>query len=136
MDNLTPDQRSWNMSRVRSKDTLPELRVRRLVHALGYRYRLHSRKLIGHPDLVFGPRMKVIFVHGCFWHRHKDCVLCRMPKSKLKFWRLKLEANRKRDLSNQEKLIAMGWEFLIIWECETHKTAEIASRIRTFLGER
>lgn len=135
MDTLTPEQRSERMSRVRSKDTKPELKVRRLVHSLGYRYRLHATRLPGCPDLVFGTRRKAIFVHGCFWHRHDDCPLCRMPKSRLRFWKAKLNANRQRDLANQAKLTEMGWELMILWECEVGNTDELASRIHAFLGE-
>jgi DNA mismatch endonuclease (patch repair protein) len=100
MDTLSPEDRRERMSRVRAADTKPELAVRRLVHGLGYRYRLHSRSLPGHPDLVFGKRRKVIFVHGCFWHRHQGCPLCRMPKTKLEFWRPKLEGNKDRRMNN------------------------------------
>ncbi len=108
MDTLTPEQRSERMSRVRNKDTKPEMRVRRLVHALGYRYRLHDSRLPGRPDLVFKSRHKVIFVHGCFWHRHDRCELCRMPKSRLQFWKPKLKANRERDLFTQENGMRVG----------------------------
>jgi DNA mismatch endonuclease (patch repair protein) len=135
MDTLTPEQRSERMSRVRNKDTKPEMRVRRLVHALGYRYRLHAGRLPGRPDLVFKSRRKVIFVHGCFWHRHEGCPLCRMPKSRLRFWKPKLNANRKRDLANQDKLVKLGWDYMIVWECELRDTDELASRIQSFLGD-
>jgi DNA mismatch endonuclease (patch repair protein) len=135
MDTLTPEQRSERMSRVRNKDTKPELKLRRLIFSLGYRYRLHAAKLPGHPDLVFRSRRKVIFVHGCFWHRHEGCPLCRMPKSRLKFWKPKLNANRERDLANQAKLAAMGWDFMVVWECELRHTDELTSRIRVFLGD-
>ena len=135
MDTLTPEQRSERMSRVRNKDTKPELTLRHLVHSLGYRYRLHSGKLPGRPDLVFGPLRKVIFVHGCFWHRHEGCSKCRMPKSRLRFWKPKLDANRMRDIANQHTLTAMGWAFMIVWECELRDKDELASRIHAFLGE-
>ncbi|MEO8497316.1 MAG: very short patch repair endonuclease [Planctomycetota bacterium] len=135
MDTLTPQQRSERMSRVRNKDTKPEMRVRRLVHALGYRYRLHVSRLPGRPDLVFRSRRKAIFVHGCFWHRHEGCALCRMPKSRLRFWRPKLKANRERDLANQDELAELGWNFMIVWECELGELDALASRIRSFLGD-
>src|SRR6266699_3209467 len=106
MDTLTPVERSERMSRVRAKDTAPEITVRRAVHGLGYRYRLHARDLPGHPDLVFRKRHKVIFIHGCFWHRHENCKLSRLPKSRLEFWRPKLESNRQRDSRNQALLKA------------------------------
>ena len=106
------------MSRVRSKDSRPEMFVRRLVFALGYRYRLHVSGIPGRPDLVFGGRRKVIFVHGCFWHRHAHCALARLPKSRLEFWLPKLEANRRRDQENVRTLHRKGWAVLTIWECE------------------
>ena len=110
MDTLTPEQRSERMSRVRNKDTKPEMRVRRLVHSLGYRYRLHASHLPGRPDLVFKSRSKVIFVHGCFWHRHEGCPLCRMPKSRLRFWKQKLNANSQSELNNQVIHLRDKWE--------------------------
>jgi len=133
VDTLTPTQRSERMSRVRSKDTKPEMAVRRLVHGLGYRYRLHGRKLPGHPDLVFASRRKVIFVHGCFWHRHPRCKNTRLPKSKLDFWKPKLEDNRKRDLKSQRMLRKLGWAYLVIWECEVNGTEVLTKRIIDFL---
>lgn len=123
------------MSLVRNRDTKPELMVRRMVHGLGYRYRLHQTDLPGKPDLVFRSRRKVILVHGCFWHRHPDpdCKLARLPKSRLDFWLPKLEANRKRDLANQDRLASIGWQALIIWECELRDTEQLKSRIIEFL---
>ncbi len=136
MDTLTPEERSHRMSLVRDRDTKPEMRVRRLVHRLGYRYRLHRRDLPGTPDLVFGPKRKIIFVHGCFWHRHPDpkCPFARVPKSKLDFWLPKLEGNRARDVRNNEKLSQMGWDVLEVWECETKNMIELEKKIREFLG--
>lgn len=136
MDTLTTEQRSERMSRVRGKDSKPELVVRRLVHSLGCRYRLHRRGLPGTPDLVFGPRRKVIFVHGCFWHRHPDsnCKLARMPKSRLDFWRPKLEGNRERDLKNQAELARMGWQSLVVWECQTKDVDALEVVVREFLA--
>lgn len=134
LDTLSPEQRSERMSRVRAKNTKPELLVRRLIHSLGYRYRLHSKKLPGHPDLVFPGRKKVIFVHGCFWHRHEGCPLCRMPKTKIDFWKPKFEGNQSRDKVNQAKLREQGWDFLIIWECELRDREPLAGRIKEFLG--
>lgn len=132
MDTLSPTDRSERMSRVRSKDTAPEMFVRKLVHRMGYRYRLHAA-LPGRPDLVFPGRGKVIFVHGCFWHRHRNCINCRWPKSRLEFWRPKLESNRKRDRSNQARLRAQGWQILIIWECQL-RDKQLTPRISEFLG--
>jgi DNA mismatch endonuclease, patch repair protein len=135
VDSLTPEQRSKRMALIRSKDTKPEMIVRRLVHSLGYRYRLHDRTLPGRPDLVFKGRRKVIFIHGCFWHRHGEgCALTRLPKSRLEFWRRKLEDNERRDREKQAALRALGWEFLIIWECELKDVDDLAGRVRGFLG--
>lgn len=121
------------MSRVRSHGTRPEMRVRRLVHRLGYRYRLHGKGLPGRPDLVFANRRRVIFVHGCFWHRHPECRLARIPKSRVQFWRTKLDRNRERDLANQRELHGLGWDFLIIWECEIHDLELVRKRVVCFL---
>jgi DNA mismatch endonuclease, patch repair protein len=118
------------MSLVRAKNTKPELIVRRLVHSLGFRYRLHRQDLPGVPDLVFPSRHAVIFVHGCFWHRHKGCG--RMPKSRLDYWLPKLEANKARDVRNRKTLRRNGWRILVVWECElTHKN--LARRVADFL---
>lgn len=135
-DTLSPVQRSELMSRVRSKDTKPEMRVRRMVHAMGYRYRLHHGKLPGRPDMVFPERRKIIFVHGCFWHRHENCRRNRTPKSRREFWDAKLEKNRLRDLETQSKLQALGWDVLVVWECETEEAAGLPGRIMSFLEDR
>lgn len=132
-DTLSPRKRSERMSRVRSKDTKPEMRVRRLVHGLGYRYRLHVRELPGTPDLVFPSRRAVIFVHGCFWHRHENCALARLPKSRLDFWRKKLESNTTRDAAQQERLRELGWRVLVVWECQLGDTTKLTDTIRHFL---
>lgn len=121
------------MSRIRSKDTKPELTVRRLVHSLGYRYRLHVADLPGKPDLVFPSRRCVIFVHGCFWHRHKGCQRCRLPKSRLDFWKPKLEANKRRDVTNKRGLTQLGWRYLVVWECQV-KDDNLTNKIVEFLG--
>lgn len=120
------------MSLIRGKNTKPELAVRRLVHSMGYRYRLHRADLPGRPDLVFPGRKKVIFVHGCFWHRHPGCSRCRLPKSRTDFWESKLAGNRLRDLQHQEGLRALGWGVLVVWECQVRKPG-LAERISTFL---
>ena len=133
MDALTPAERSERMGRVRSKDTKPELLVRRLVHRMGFRYRLHRRDLPGNPDLVFPKRGKIIFVHGCFWHRHGTCKYTRWPKSRLEFWKPKLEANRRRDVANQRVLRRLGWKLLIVWECQLDSVEVLRSRLRAFL---
>ncbi len=135
MDSLNPQERSERMGRVRAKDTKPEMVVRRLVHSLGYRYRLHSRVLPGHPDLVFPARRKVIFVHGCFWHRHgDDCPLTRTPKSRLEFWLPKFDQNAARDRANQAKLDVLGWSHLVVWECELRDQNLLRARLKDFLG--
>jgi DNA mismatch endonuclease (patch repair protein) len=121
------------MARVRSTDTRPEMLVRKMVYALGYRYRLHARDLPGHPDIVFRKRAKVIVVHGCFWHRHAGCALARLPKSRLEFWLPKLEGNRKRDEKNKRELQRMGWKVLTVWECQMKRPAGLADRVRRFL---
>lgn len=133
MDTLTPAERSRRMSLVRGKDTKPEMLVRRLVHGLGYRYRLHARDLPGNPDLVFPSRSKVIFVHGCFWHRHGKCKNTRWPKSKLDFWRPKLEQNHERDKVNRRRLHGLGWRVMVIWECQLSKLPVLTARLRAFL---
>ena len=124
-DTLTRVERSERMGRIQNKDTKPEMRIRKIVHGMGYRYRLHKANLPGKPDLVFTGRRKVIFVHGCFWHRHPDpaCSLARLPKSKLDFWIPKLEANRQRDEANVRKLEQAGWDVLTIGNvsCGTKK---------------
>lgn len=107
------------MALVRAKDTKPELRVRKLLHAMGYRYRLHVRSLPGRPDLVFPGKRKAIFVHGCFWHRHRCAMGDRLPKSRIGFWRDKLESNRVRDRAVLRELTTLGWTVFIIWECES-----------------
>lgn len=123
------------MARVKGKGSSAEMTVRRLVHRMGYRYRLHGAKLPGRPDLVFPGRRKAIFVHGCFWHRHPDpdCKLARLPKSRQDFWIPKLEGNRARDLRQLSELKALGWSALILWECGLKNEAFLENEIRTFL---
>ena len=136
-DTLSPSQRSERMSRIHSKDTGPEMTVRRMVHAMGFRYRLHQSHLPGSPDLVFPARKKIIFIHGCFWHRHakaKRCPLTRLPKSRLDFWLPKLEKNRIRDDQNRRRLRAAGWRVLTLWECQLRKTDLVRLRVVTFLS--
>ncbi|HDO52849.1 MAG TPA: DNA mismatch endonuclease Vsr [Rhizobiales bacterium] len=135
-DKITSERRSANMTRIRSKDTKPELLVRHLVHSLGYRYRLHRKDLPGKPDLVFGPRKKVIFVHGCFWHLHPDpnCVDARMPKSNTDYWKPKLERNVERDMLHIAALADAGWKVLTIWQCETRDLDKVKHRVAKFLG--
>jgi DNA mismatch endonuclease, patch repair protein len=133
VDSLSPQERSEIMSRVRSKNSRPELFVRKLVYSLGYRYRLHQRQLAGCPDLVFARSRKVIFVHGCFWHRHARCALARMPKSRIDFWQPKLEANKERDKRNRRTLSRGGWRVLTIWECQLKDFERLRNAVRRFL---
>jgi len=132
-DVLTPEQRRRNMQRIRSKNTKPEMRVRKLVHRLGYRFRLHSAKLPGRPDLVFAARRKVIFVHGCYWHMH----LCRfgrvVPATNAEFWQKKRSGNVVRDRVVRGELRKAGWTMLVIWECQVRDEPRIAKRIQAFL---
>ena len=133
-DTLTPMERSERMSRVRGKNTGPEVHARKVVHSLGYRFRLHSQDLPGRPDMVLRRHGAVIFVHGCFWHRHSElsCPLARWPKSRLS-WKPKLEGNRLRDLRIQEELVQLGWRVLVVWECELREVERVEWKIRSFL---
>ena len=125
------------MGRIRGKDTKPEMAVRRLLHGLGYRYRLHRKDLPGKPDLVFGKRRKIIFVHGCFWHQHPDpqCRGGRIPKSRLDYWGPKLARNVERDAVNEGLLKADGWDVLTVWECEIKHLETLAPRLVEFLED-
>ena len=132
-DVFTPEDRSRVMRAVKGKDTKPELIVRRLTHALGYRYRLHRKDLPGSPDLVFAGRQKVIFVHGCFWHGH-DCARgSRQPKTNAEYWRAKIARNAARDAANLKALEAHGWRALVLWECDLKDRDALAVRLRDFL---
>ena len=123
------------MGRVKGRDTKPEMTIRRLLHGLGYRYRLHGKALPGKPDIVFGNRRKVIFIHGCFWHRHRDptCRLARLPKSRLDFWMPKLTANADRDVRHQDALRRLGWQILVVWECELRHSEQLENKLISFL---
>lgn len=134
-DIVDPQTRSRMMSGIRGKNTQPEMLVRRLLHAMGYRYRLHARELPGKPDIVFRKRHIAIFVHGCFWHRHPDpeCRLSRMPKSRVDFWQPKLEGNRARDEANVAALEAMGWKVLLVWECQLRDREQLGNMLRRFI---
>ena len=135
-DKLTPERRSENMRRIKSKGTKPELAVRQIVHGLGYRYRLHRNDLPGKPDLVFGSRRKAIFVHGCFWHKHEHpaCLDGRAPRSNEGYWLPKLARTKERDAASLAALDAAGWEVLVIWECEVRNTEALKARLRGFLA--
>lgn len=127
--------RSRQMALIRSADTKPEMKVRRALHAMGYRYRLHRRDLPGTPDIVFPGRKAVVFVHGCFWHRHPDpdCRLARLPKSRQDFWIPKLTRNAERDAEAIAALEATGWRVMVIWECETRDMDDVSRELVTFL---
>ena len=135
VDTLSPAARSALMSRIRNRDSKAEMAVRRLLHGIGYRYRLHRSDLPGTPDLVFPGRSSVIFVHGCFWHMHEGCKRARMPKSRLAYWVPKLEGNRRRDRRNERSLRARGWRVMVVWECQVADLDRIERRARRFLGD-
>ena len=134
MDSISTARRSENMSRIRSKDTKPEMVIRRMLHRMGYRYVLHKRDLPGVPDLVFPSRRKVILVHGCFWHHHKGCIDGRIPKSRLDYWGPKLLRNVERDLRNISKMRRRGWKVIKVWECDTTDAKGVIARLVRFLG--
>jgi DNA mismatch endonuclease (patch repair protein) len=133
-DKITPEHRSKIMSHIRSKNTAPEMIVRRVVHGMGYRYRLHRKDLPGKPDLVFPGRHKIIFVHGCVWHQHIGCKDGHLPKSNHKYWIPKLDRNTKRDKKAMEALAEMGWEVLVIWECEITNRDRLSIKLNLFLS--
>ncbi len=117
-DRISPQQRSWNMSRIRSRDTLPERRLRSALHRAGFRFRLHDHRLPGKPDLVLTKYRAVIMVHGCFWHRHPGCPAAADPKTNTTFWQTKFAANIRRDKKTQAALESLGWTAIIVWECQ------------------
>lgn len=135
-DTLSPMRRSQIMARVRSRDMKPEMKVRRLLHGLGYRYRLHRSDLPGRPDLSFASLRKVVFVNGCFWHSHLNCRHVRIPTSNRDYWISKLSRNRARDQRNTTLLEGSGWEVLTVWECELGDLATVTERLIAFLGPR
>lgn len=136
VDIMSPEERSRRMALVRATHTKPEMIVRRLVHGMGYRYRLHRRDLPGTPDLVFPSRRAVVFVHGCFWHQHAEsCSLTRLPKSRIEFWKAKIEGNHARDARNQSELNKLGWRVFVVWECELKNLESLAKRLKRFLDK-
>ena len=130
MDVLTPEQRQKNMSRIRGKETKPEIIVRKFLFSRGVRYRKNDRKLPGHPDIVFPKYHTVVFVNGCFWHGHENCRYYRLPKTNTVFWRNKIERNKERDRGNITRLESLGWKVIIVWECEIKTKTEMESRLR------
>jgi len=134
MDRLTPERRSRNMARIGSRDTAPEMAVRQLLHRLGYRYRLYASYLPGRPDVVFTKRRRVVFVHGCYWHRHAGCRYAFTPKTHADFWLKKFAVNVDRDARVSRELAQSDWRALIIWSCETHDVNELSAKLIHFLG--
>lgn len=133
-DTVPSEARSRIMARIKSKGMKPEMQVRRLLHGLGYRYRLHRPDLPGRPDLVFPSRRKVVFVNGCFWHRHDGCPRVRVPATNREYWVAKLERNHARDTRNIALLQEQGWEILTVWECELRDVTTITEKMVEFLG--
>ncbi|KAD3514951.1 DNA mismatch endonuclease Vsr [Arthrobacter yangruifuii] len=137
-DTVSPEQRSRNMSRIRGKDTGPELLIRGILHAAGYRFRLHGSfgkvRLPGKPDLVFAGRKKVLFVNGCFWHFHSCRAGQHAPKTNSDFWAAKRNRTVERDAAAQARLAAEGWDVLVVWECELRDRSLLEEQLRTFLG--
>lgn len=129
-DRLDPARRSANMSKVRGKDTVPEMRVRRIAHGMGLRFRLHRKDLPGRPDLVFPKHRLAVFVHGCFWHRHPGCARASTPSTRTEFWQAKFEANMERDARQAAALEAGGWRVLVLWECGLKDAAAIEKALR------
>lgn len=119
MDRLTKEHRSWNMSRIKGRNTKPEVCVRSVLHQMGYRFRLHRKDLPGKPDIVLPKYQTVVFVHGCFWHRHPGCQYAYTPKSRVRFWTMKFKRNVERHTEVEEQLTQLGWRVVVVWECET-----------------
>lgn len=132
-DRLDQEQRSENMRRIRSANTKPEVFVRKTLSKMGYRYRLHRKTLPGKPDIVFPGRKKVIFVHGCFWHLHEVCREGRIPNSRKEYWEPKLRGNAERDQRNRSSLVELGWQVLVVWECQIADETCLESVLRKFL---
>src|SRR5437763_8479408 len=130
-DQLTKERRSWNMSRIGGKNTTPEKVVRSLLHRMGFRFRLHGKKLPGRPDVVLAKYKTVIFVHGCFWHRHRGCKNCTTPTNRREWWLTKLNGNAARDKLHQRALRKLGWQVIVIWECETDSARATDKVIRS-----
>jgi DNA mismatch endonuclease, patch repair protein len=135
VDHIDPSRRSANMAAVKSKNTSPEIALRKLLHRLGYRYRLHLATLPGRPDIVFPARRKVIFVNGCFWHRHEGCKYTTMPKTQVEFWEAKFLANRERDIRTLDALRSLGWEVAVVWQCQIKNPELLLPEIIRFLGK-
>ena len=133
MDIVSQTRRSEIMARIQGRDTVPEMMVRRTAHRLGFRFRLYRKDLPGRPDLVFPRYRAVVFVHGCFWHRHDGCRFAYTPRSRVRFWTEKFRQNVARDRRTEDALRSLGWQVLVIWECETRDDAAVAHRLKDFL---
>lgn len=133
-DSLSPEQRSSIMARVRSRDTSPEIAVRKALHRLGLRFRLHRRDLPGSPDIVLPKHRTAVFVHGCFWHSHEGCRRARVPATNIDYWRAKLDRNVARDTAMQATLARHGWRVMVIWECETRPAADLERQLVSQFG--
>ena len=133
MDRLNRERRSWNMSRIKGRNTRLELVVRSALHRLGFRFRLHGRRLPGRPDIVLARHRTVVFVHGCFWHRHRGCRFAYQPKSNVSFWTEKFEQNVARDSRNKRELLRLGWRVLVVWECQAVDRGALTERLAAAL---
>lgn len=132
-DTISSEQRSRNMSRIKSRDTKPEILVRSLLHRAGFRFRLHAKELPGKPDIVLPKYKTVIFVHGCFWHQHPGCSRATMPSTRTEYWQPKLKANASRDKLHRATLIDLGWEVRVVWECETGNLPKLSEKLTRIL---
>lgn len=134
VDRISREHRSWNMSRIRGTDTTPERLVRSALHRLGFRFRLSKSRLPGRPDVVLPRHRTVVFVHGCFWHRHRDCRFAYTPKSNLRFWERKFAENVERDRRTTRKLRSLGWKVVTVWECETRDRDRLLRRLERLMA--
>ncbi len=134
-DVFSKEKRSWIMSRVKGRDTKPEILVRSFVHRMGYRFRIHGRDLPGNPDIVLPRHGKVIFVHGCFWHGHNRCPRSKRPTTNKSFWNKKLDGNIKRDRRFRRSLVLKGWGILVVWQCETGDPDRLLRKLERFLHD-
>jgi DNA mismatch endonuclease (patch repair protein) len=134
VDRIDKKRRSWNMGQIKGRDTAPEVQVRSILHGAGYRFRLHGKDLPGKPDIVLSKHRTVVFVHGCFWHRHRGCSNCSKPKSNVAFWEAKFFGNKKRDQQNIAKLQESGWHVIVVWECELVSPHTLRDRLISLLN--
>ncbi|TWT39850.1 Very short patch repair protein [Thalassoglobus neptunius] len=128
-DRITKERRSWNMAQIRDRDTKPEIAVRSMLHRLGFRFRLHRSDLPGNPDIVLAKYKTVVLVHGCFWHRHRNCKYAYTPKSRTEFWEVKFARNVERDLEVRRELCKLGWQVVVVWQCQLAKPDMLAERL-------